>query len=91
MDNMNHNLDLSCVLAFIKMHPIFSFAAGILTMIASQSSNIYSLQIPTIMMQVGQWIAWLFIYCTGAITILGFLEKTFGFKTKFNWFKRKKK
>lgn len=88
---MNHNLDISCVTQFIKMHPVFTFIAGIVTMIASKNSSIYDMQIPIIMMQVGQLIAWIFIYCTGAITILGFLEKTFGFKTKFKWFKRNKK
>lgn len=78
-------------MAFIKMHPVVSFIAGFVMMIASKSATIYDLQVPIIMMQIGQLIAWIFIYCTGAITILGFLEKTFGFKTKFTWFKRKKK
>lgn len=91
MESMNHESIIGCCAVFLKAHPVVSFVTGFAMMLSASATSVYDMSIPTIFMQIGQWIAWLFIYCTGAVTIIGFLEKTFDFKLKFNFLKRKKK
>lgn len=86
---MNNDLSTTDTLAeFFKMHPFISFITCICVMSANLSESIYSLQLPIIIMQIGQLLAWGCVCITGAITIYGFLEKKLGLKIKF--FKKKK-
>jgi hypothetical protein len=90
---MNHNFNnLTELTDYLKVNPVLSFIVGIFVLIATNGSNgVYSWALPQIVMQVGQCIAWAFVYCTGAITILGFLENKMGLKINWKFFKRKKK
>lgn len=80
---------VNSITAFLKVHPVFSFVIAIFAA-TSKISHIDTMQVPVIVMQVAQLIAWIFVYITGAISILGFIEKKMGIKINLRFFKRKK-
>lgn len=84
------------ILDAFKVHPVVSFVTVMSTMLLVQlTGNIYTWHIPDFIMQCGQWMAWIFVAITGAITLIGFIEKFFdikiNYKSVLTWIKSKRK
>lgn len=93
MKSMQHSELQQTTEALFKQHPILGFLfciAGISTS-TMLAADVAHWELPIIIMQIGQVIAWLFVYITGSITILNAIEKWFDIKIKLNFFKKNKK